>query len=61
MLITGTAAECVQCGTDVTVPSGGEVGDIVPCRGCGQELEVMELAPAIRLEVAPQIEEDWGE
>ena len=61
MLTTGTAAECVQCGTEVTMPSGNEIGDILSCRGCGQELEVMELVPAIRLQLAPEIEEDWGE
>lgn len=60
-MLTATATECVQCGTEVTVPSGTEIGDILSCRGCGQELEVMETAPAIRLELAPEIEEDWGE
>jgi alpha-aminoadipate carrier protein LysW len=61
MPTTATAVECVLCGTEVTVPAGSEPGDIVSCRGCGQELEVMELTPAIRLELAPEIEEDWGE
>lgn len=61
MLTTGTATQCVQCGTEVTVPPGSETGDILSCRGCGQELEVMEVAPTIRLQLAPEIEEDWGE
>lgn len=35
-------------------------GEILDCDGCGAELEVVRLQP-IRLEVAPEIEEDWGE
>lgn len=56
-----TATVCVQCGTDVAMPAGTEAGDILTCRGCGQELEVMELLPVVRLDLAPEIEEDWGE
>jgi alpha-aminoadipate carrier protein LysW len=37
-----------------------EVGEIVVCPDCGVELEVMSLDP-IRLELAPEVEEDWGE
>jgi alpha-aminoadipate carrier protein LysW len=37
-----------------------EVGEIVVCPDCGVELEVMSLDP-VALEVAPEVEEDWGE
>jgi alpha-aminoadipate carrier protein LysW len=36
------------------------VGEIVPCPYCGAELEVLALDP-LRLELAPEEEEDWGE
>jgi alpha-aminoadipate/glutamate carrier protein LysW len=35
-------------------------GEIVPCPSCGADLEVMALDP-LRLELAPEEEEDWGE
>jgi alpha-aminoadipate carrier protein LysW len=35
-------------------------GEIVQCPDCGVELEVMSLQP-LRLELAPEEEEDWGE
>ncbi|MCL4170106.1 UNVERIFIED_CONTAM: hypothetical protein GTU68_009122 [Idotea baltica] len=36
------------------------VNEILPCEGCGAELEVMSLEP-FTLELAPEVEEDWGE
>jgi alpha-aminoadipate carrier protein LysW len=37
-----------------------EVGEILVCPDCGAELEVMKLDP-ITLDLAPEVEEDWGE
>ncbi|MEO3812568.1 lysine biosynthesis protein LysW [Sphaerisporangium sp. B11E5] len=51
---------CLQCETDISVPAELELGDILACRGCGQEHEVLDVAP-VRLDLAPEIEEDWGE
>jgi alpha-aminoadipate carrier protein LysW len=56
-----TAVTCLVCGTDIEMPAATEAGDIVSCRGCSQEHEVVELSPAVRLDLAPEIEEDWGE
>ena len=35
-------------------------GEIVPSPTCGADLEVMALDP-LRLDLAPEEEEDWGE
>jgi alpha-aminoadipate carrier protein LysW len=35
-------------------------GEIVPCAACGADLEVRSLDP-LRLDLAPEEEEDWGE
>jgi alpha-aminoadipate carrier protein LysW len=35
-------------------------GEILLCPDCGTELEVLSLNP-LRLEEAPEVEEDWGE
>ena len=36
------------------------VGEIMPCAFCGADLEVISVDP-LRLELAPEVEEDWGE
>jgi alpha-aminoadipate carrier protein LysW len=35
-------------------------GEIVPCPACGADLEVVSITP-LRLDLAPEEEEDWGE
>lgn len=35
-------------------------GELVPCPECGAELEVTSLQPLV-VELAPELEEDWGE
>lgn len=51
---------CMECGG--VVETGGDVivGEILECPECGVELEVVETSPP-RIELAPEIEEDWGE
>jgi alpha-aminoadipate carrier protein LysW len=56
-----TAPACLQCATDISVPAGTELGEIVACPECGQEHEVLETSPAVLLDLAPEVEEDWGE
>ena len=52
--------DCVECGAEVSLHDGLEVGEIVDCTTCGAELEVVETEPPV-LERAPELEEDWGE
>jgi len=52
--------ECLECGAELELASDLEEGEIVVCPDCGVELEVMSLDP-ITLELAPEVEEDWGE
>jgi len=53
-------AECPECAADVALPADVMEGEIVPCPECGLELEVISLEP-LKLEQAPEEEEDWGE
>ncbi len=53
-------AECPECGATINLPPGTEVGEILTCPDCGVELEVVNLEPP-SLQLAPQVEEDWGE
>jgi alpha-aminoadipate carrier protein LysW len=50
---------CPECGGEFPV-ANVIVGEILPCPDCGVELEVRSTDP-IQLELAPEIQEDWGE
>jgi len=52
--------ECPECGGTVEVQEKVEKGEILQCKDCGVELEVKETKP-LKLELAPEAEEDWGE
>ncbi|MWG34337.1 lysine biosynthesis protein LysW [Halomarina oriensis] len=51
---------CPECGADVVLPDDVETGEILDCGTCGAELEVLSTDP-VELDVAPELEEDWGE
>lgn len=51
---------CVECAGEVLLLADTMVGEIIACPDCGVELEVVDLDPAV-VELAPEIEEDWGE
>jgi alpha-aminoadipate/glutamate carrier protein LysW len=53
------AIVCPECEGPLALADPME-GEIVPCPSCGADLEVVELDP-IRLALAPEEEEDWGE
>lgn len=50
---------CPECGGEFELDSI-EVGEIIQCPECGVELEVLETDP-VKLGLAPDEEEDWGE
>ena len=52
--------ECLECAVKLDLAPDVEEAEIVVCPDCGVELEVMSLEP-ITLELAPEVEEDWGE
>lgn len=51
--------ECPECGALFTLEDPVEA-ELVVCPECGAELEVISLDPP-RLDLAPEVEEDWGE
>lgn len=53
-------ATCLECDAELDLAPDVEEGEIVVCLDCGVELEVIGLDP-ITLELAPEVEEDWGE
>lgn len=51
---------CPECGAELDLVAGLEEGEILVCADCGVELEVISVDPIV-LELAPEVEEDWGE
>lgn len=52
--------ECPECAAELGLAPDVEEGEIIVCPECAVELEVMSVAP-ITIELAPEVEEDWGE
>ena len=52
--------ECPECGGEVILAANVIVGEIIECSDCGVELEITSLSP-LSIELAPEVEEDWGE
>ena len=55
-----SSLNCLECEASVELPTDCVIGEIVPCGDCGCEMEIASLEP-LTLELAPEIEEDWGE
>jgi alpha-aminoadipate carrier protein LysW len=51
---------CPECDAEVVFSRTPLIGEIARCTDCSAELEVTALEP-ISLELAPEVEEDWGE
>ncbi len=52
-------ANCPECDNEIALDKPLR-GEIVVCSDCGAELEVVSENP-LKLDLAPQEEEDWGE
>jgi alpha-aminoadipate carrier protein LysW len=57
-----TTPACLVCETSFEVQQDWDTGEIIECVACGQEHEVVEMSSGeARVELAPEVEEDWGE
>lgn len=51
--------ECVECGKALELENKEE-GEIIECRDCGAEFELVSVNPP-KIQAAPEVKEDWGE
>jgi len=58
--MTDESPLCPECEGGVEIPTDAMENELVSCPECGAELEIMSLDP-MELELAPEVEEDWGE
>lgn len=55
-------ATCPVCDAQVSLSQDTEVSEIITCPECETRLVVEEVGKGnVRLEEAPEIEEDWGQ
>ena len=54
------SVQCPECAGTVPVAEDAVTAEIFVCPDCGVELEVMNLDP-LRIALAPEVDEDWGE
>jgi alpha-aminoadipate carrier protein LysW len=59
-MINQMLVECPECAADVHLPHDVMANELVSCADCGAELEVLSLSP-LAVDLAPAVEEDWGE
>ncbi|WP_433496681.1 lysine biosynthesis protein LysW [Sphaerimonospora sp. CA-214678] len=59
-MTTALSAQCPECQGTVAGSDDLMVAEIVICRQCSTELEVVAVDPVV-LALAPEVEEDWGE
>lgn len=52
---------CPTCEAEVVFEGDILDGELITCSGCGSDLEVMIKNNDVILELAPEIQEDWGE
>jgi len=58
--MTAETPLCPECDAEVDIPADAMENELIACAECGIELEIMSLEP-LTLELAPDVEEDWGE
>lgn len=54
------SCECPECAASIALTRRPLAGEVVRCGDCSAELEVTSVEP-LKLELAPEVEEDWGE
>lgn len=55
-----TTTTCPICEANIGIPADAMQNELISCADCGSELEIISLSP-LTLDVAPDVEEDWGE
>lgn len=52
--------QCPDCEGNILLDSSTEKGEVVRCKDCSVDLEVVSLQP-LKINHLPKMDEDWGE
>ena len=50
--------KCPACDEPLTAPAGTEVGELLECENCSEEVEVLETEPSLEVGPVPIVEID---
>jgi alpha-aminoadipate carrier protein LysW len=53
--------KCIICKEEIKLTGEIMTGEIIECNSCGQEHEIKVENDVISIDLAPEIEETWGE
>jgi len=56
----GNKTECPVCDFLLEMSDGTVAGELIECKDCGTELEIIGVNP-FKVKEAPMEDEDWGE
>jgi len=59
-IATIASVECPECAAQIALVRQPLLSEVVRCGDCSVELEITGISP-LTVEVAPEVEEDWGE
>ncbi len=58
--MTYKKTKCPDCDGDIYLNNTTEKGEVVTCKDCSVQLEVVSLQP-VKVNPAPKLDEDWGQ
>lgn len=53
-------SNCPECDAEINLGKGTEKGEVINCKDCSVQLEVVSLQP-LKVHHLPKMDEDWGE
>lgn len=54
------SVKCLECMAEIKIEEDIKKGEVVTCSECNTDLEVIQVTP-LKLKLAPQVQEDWGQ
>lgn len=52
--------KCLECQAQITLEADVQAGEVITCPECSTDLEVIQVKP-LKLGLAPEVQEDWGQ
>jgi len=52
--------KCLECQAQISLDVTTQAGEVITCPECSTDLEVIQVKP-LKLILAPEVQEDWGQ
>lgn len=57
---TKIKTKCLECMAELELAGDLQKGEVTTCPECSTDLEILQIKP-IKLALAPEVQEDWGQ